>query len=207
MSGYSAGQLLFAWNWRYDDTSPLGRDEKAAQMSASSVFFTTLACCQIALFLSIRRSEPCFYSWFSHSVTKPSTSTHPLSSDLMNDSENASRDSIISTEARSNSQTNLFSNERKTCWSALYNRVSQHSASYLRVLIAICGAIVIVNLFNENSRLQDKCGTKSVSGRYWGIAIGWAGLCFIVDQLRKWIIIWWPHGWVAKLSDWESDLF
>ena len=48
------------------------------------------------------------------------------------------------------------------------------------------------------------CGTGSVDGRYWGIAIGLSCGIFIVAEIRKWIIYLFPLSFVSThiLSAW-----
>lgn len=69
-----------------------------------------------------------------------------------------------------------------------------------RILMAWAGAALVANLFNETPTIQVACGTSSVPGRYWGIAIGWSILCFSVNEVRKWIVLIFPDSWVAKVS-------
>ena len=68
------------------------------------------------------------------------------------------------------------------------------------VLAILLGAAV-VNLFNEGTFLHTACGTGSVSGRYWGVAIGFGVVVFLVGEWRKWVILFFPQSIVAKLTE------
>ena len=41
-------------------------------------------------------------------------------------------------------------------------------------------------------------GTSSVSGRYWGIAIGLSICIFIIGEMRKWIIYLYPKSYLSR---------
>ena len=60
-AGYSASQLVGAWNWGADSGN-LGTDETNAANTASSVYFVCLAVGQMGHLISIRRKVPYFYS-------------------------------------------------------------------------------------------------------------------------------------------------
>ena len=68
----------------------------------------------------------------------------------------------------------------------------------LRVVLAWVGAVVVALIFTEIPSLQASCFTGSVPGRYWGMSVGWSVLCFALNELRKWIVVFYPNSAIGK---------
>lgn len=250
-AGYSPYQLLFAWNWDYREKSLLSLDQNNAQIVASSVFFTTLVCCQISHLLTIRRKNPYFFDWYmNRSIEAAEKDNRNASNDMSenqlsqssrryrNEGSNSPRGpqlqysmtrGIVLNSQETNdteqinghkpinqrpvklslSLTNLSSSlydSMRCCVTSLFTifRYIRANPPSIQLLGTIIAAIIITNIFNELPRVHKYCGTGSVPARYWGIAIGWAGLCCLIDQGRKWIIMLYPNSWMAKAS-WELE--
>lgn len=62
------------------------------------------------------------------------------------------------------------------------------SVPKLSIVVAITLSAVTAVIFTEIPALQQSCGTGSVSGYYWGIAIGMSGGLFIIAEVRKWLL-------------------
>ena len=74
----------------------------------------------------------------------------------------------------------------------------------MNAMCALIGVVVAISttwVFTELHVFQINCGTTSVNARYWGMAISWSVLWFMVAESRKWWIEWRPDSWVARL-DW-----
>eukprot|EP01038_Epipyxis_sp_PR26KG_P007517 gene7517-10240_t len=69
-----------------------------------------------------------------------------------------------------------------------------------QVILAIGLGACVANFFNEIPSLHAPCSTGSVDGRYWGIAIGFSLICFIIGEIRKWIILIYPDSLLNKLT-------
>jgi sodium/potassium-transporting ATPase subunit alpha len=69
------------------------------------------------------------------------------------------------------------------------------------VAAIICSGATAV-FFTEVPIVQVSCGTGSVAPRYWGMAIGWSLLWFVVAEIRKWIILLFPDSWFVRLIRW-----
>ena len=68
------------------------------------------------------------------------------------------------------------------------------------IIIAWIVAVVIANIFNEIPSVQVACGTGSVPALYWGLAFGWSAMCFVVAEIRKWIILLYPNSIIGKTA-------
>ena len=142
-AGYTAEQLMAAWNWLTSSSSGnLYTDENAAATVASSVFYTVLSVTQMAHLLSIRRTNPYFCECFAQGMT---------------------------------------AGER---WRAFLAAWRPRPT----IILSWCWSILVINALNEGPALQSLCGTGSVPPLYWGMAIGWAGLLFVLMEARKWVL-------------------
>jgi sodium/potassium-transporting ATPase subunit alpha len=87
----------------------------------------------------------------------------------------------------------------KNVFSRIFDEI-QHSHIRWPIVAAWILSICTINFFNYISVFQDYCQTAAVPGRYWGIAIGWSLLWFVVAELRKWVILLYPQSFVAKTA-------
>ena len=69
----------------------------------------------------------------------------------------------------------------------------------LPIVYAVLFALCTANFWNEVPVIQESIGTGSVSGRYWGIAIGFSFICFLASEIRKWLIILLPQKYANAL--------
>eukprot|EP01038_Epipyxis_sp_PR26KG_P006569 gene6569-9029_t len=66
------------------------------------------------------------------------------------------------------------------------------------IFYAWIGAVVSANFFNYVPIFQSYCGTGAVPGKFWGNAIGWSLLWFVIGEVRKWLIVAYPQSFIAK---------
>eukprot|EP01034_Spumella_vulgaris_P034475 gene34475-42516_t len=144
--GYRANQLVFAWNFGYDNQSAFGRDQLAAWHMASSIVYLTVTIAQLGQLLSIRCKRPYFYDWIV--LHQPFT----------------------------------FTVQWPVVWA--------WAASIVTLLLTLY--IPEVNIY---------CATAPVPLCWWGLAIGWSALWFVLAEARKWVIALYPESWVARW-DW-----
>jgi hypothetical protein len=69
-----------------------------------------------------------------------------------------------------------------------------------QILAAWAGALIAAVIFNEIPALQVGCGTASVPAEYWFMAFAWSIACFLMGEVRKWLIFLYPKGWLARMA-------
>lgn len=82
----------------------------------------------------------------------------------------------------------------------LIQRMWQEVSFEKRIIFAWIGSILVANFFNEIPQVQIHVGAGSVPGRYWGIAIGWSILIFMINEMRKWIVFLYPKSFISKIA-------
>jgi len=180
-AGYRSSQLIFAWNWELDSGN-LGADEMAASAVGSSLFYITIACGQIAHLLSLRRKTP--YFWDAIMNTKPANSQYNQVARV----ENGETAVVANTEFVPSDKHVLL-----RMWDELIT-----SEIRWPIVAAVLGSILTQNFFNYVSVFQKYCGTGAVPGRFWGYAIGWSLLWFVVAEIRKWIVFLYPNSYIGR---------
>jgi len=178
-AGYRVDQLMHAWNWGLD-TGNLGKDEVAAANVGSTIFYVVILTAQMGHLLSIRRKTPYFYDAIMN--TKASEKQYNA---LTTTGENeAARASEVS------DKNVLF-----RIWDELRN-----SEIRWPIVAAWVGAILTAMFWEYVPVFQKYCGTAPVPGKYWGIAIGWSLLWFVVAEIRKWLVFLFPDSWIGKTA-------
>ena len=86
------------------------------------------------------------------------------------------------------------------CWARLQLAV-QRTRPLTRLLAAWTGALATALIITEVSALQHLCGTGSVPAVNWGYAIGWSIGCFMIAEIRKWLIYIYPNSCIGR-TDW-----
>lgn len=170
--GYRASQLIFAWNWGLD-TGNLGADEIAASNVGSSLFYITIVIGQMAHLLSIRRKVPYFYDA------------------IMNTKTGGAYNAVSTGEGTE--PTIAHRNVLLRMWDEL-----RTSEIRWPIVAAWIGSILTINFFNYVPVFQQYCGTGVVPGKFWGFAIGWSVLWFVVAEIRKWIVVLFPNSFIGR---------
>jgi sodium/potassium-transporting ATPase subunit alpha len=70
----------------------------------------------------------------------------------------------------------------------------------LSVIAAILFSALFALIFTEVPALQSTCGTASVAGEWWGLALCFSFVIFIIAEARKWLIALFPRSWIAKVA-------
>jgi len=70
----------------------------------------------------------------------------------------------------------------------------------LSVVAAILFSVLFALIFTEVPALQSTCGTASVAGEWWGLALCFSFIIFIIAEARKWVIVLFPRSWIAKVA-------
>jgi magnesium-transporting ATPase (P-type) len=65
---------------------------------------------------------------------------------------------------------------------------------------AILGSAIILVVFLYVPLFNAYCRTAPVSPDFWGLAVAWAVLWFVLAEVRKWVIALYPHSWVGRLA-------
>jgi hypothetical protein len=98
---------------------------------------------------------------------------------------------------------------REATWNAfktldfacLWRNIQENGAQFpWHILYAWCGSIATIFFFTSIPAISDACSTGVVPGRFWGLAIGWSVLWFVVGEIRKWIIVLFPDSFIAKTA-------
>ena len=153
------------------DSNNLGSDETDALNIASTVFYVTIVITQMGHLLSIRRKTPYFYDAILNTLAHTQLPCYATAS---------------------SSTANVF----VRLWNELH-------CSSIRwpIVMAWIGSICTLIFFLYIPVFQDYCGMAPIPGMFWGYAIGWSLLWFIVAEVRKWLIILYPDSIIAK-TDW-----
>jgi sodium/potassium-transporting ATPase subunit alpha len=89
--------------------------------------------------------------------------------------------------------------ENKNIFVRIWEEISTSEIRF-PVLAAWTGAVCTTFILNDIKFFQDDCGTGVVPGRFWGMAIGWSILWFIIAEIRKWLIFLFPESIIAKTA-------
>ena len=70
------------------------------------------------------------------------------------------------------------------------------------IILAWMGSIAVALIVTEVPFIQTYGGTAAVSGKYWGYAFGWSAAWFTAGEIRKWIIVLFPHSRFSQFFSW-----
>jgi hypothetical protein len=180
--------------------------------TASSVYFIALVLGQMGHLLSIRTKSPYFanriLSFFKKRRERTSTT-----------GENSTRVSPPSSVLEPNQMKIAEPANKEMCSISPVDRSQLPRSSQpimsgggggggggfplkLRwaIVMAWVGSIATALIFTEVPFIQRYCGTTSVPVRYWGMALGWSVLWFLIGEVRKWIILLYPKSAIARLA-------
>ena len=84
-------------------------------------------------------------------------------------------------------------------WIRIWKEICQ-SPPLPAILIAWIISITTILIFTEIPAVQEVCGTGKAPSAYWGMAVGWSVLWFIIAEIRKWIIILCPSSFIGRTA-------
>jgi hypothetical protein len=59
-------------------------------------------------------------------------------------------------------------------------------------------SLVTVVIFLYTPVLNKNCLTTPLAPKWWGLAIGWSVLCFVVAEIRKWLLALYSDSWFGR---------
>lgn len=197
-AGYRLSQLIGAWNWGLAD-GDLYDDQMKAAAVGSSVFYVAIVVAQMGHLLSIRRKTPYFYDAIMNTQVYQA---HMLAEDT-NEHASVTTDGLNNNNTQEMTTTLRINQSKFYLNRPIYQRIWDEIC-YTRfprnVLYAWFGSICTIIFFNYIPVFTMYCGTANVPGKYWGYAFGWSLMCFVLAEIRKWIIILYPDSWIAHLD-------
>ena len=69
-----------------------------------------------------------------------------------------------------------------------------------RMIACCCGSLTVAILCTECYVIANAVGSGHVPGRHWGVAIAASFGIFLMSEIRKWLVVLFPNGPIAKAA-------
>ena len=186
---------------------------------ASSVYFVTLVVAQMGHLLSVRSKTPYFAEWLCGSRCGSRTGGEGRGGEGRGGGEGSSQptddeekdepvvgplhDTTMGDDSDPSGQPVVMATSVTSPPPTAPNH-PQGCCDYIRwsIILAWFGSIATALIFTEVPFIQRNCGTGSVPSLYWGIAVGWSVLFFVVAEIRKWLFFLFPNTKLARWLSW-----